>query len=499
MPDPRIINYLRQHQGKYPLDALKQALIKTGFTTREVEEGIRLVGGTGAGGPQTSPTPAEAQAAGGNPMSDPAIPTDVEAGAPADDGLIRYNPVFIYPNTLQMIRDAGDFFSRLDLKQGMGPAILHIALFSVISMALYTVLAFSGVQPLPGTRTSLIIGFVSAPVFSIILHFFGAAFYHVVCRILGGAASYSASFIALAAVWILFPINVLLGMVPFGWVPVFACSLYLSVQAAWGVHKIEKRKAWIAFGCLGGAAFACVLVLTLAAAFLMSKVQPLLMKTGVPLTSAPSSPEEMEEYARAQRQAHPENVPSGAPGLHYGAPGGQLGPGTSGGRLPPGVPRQIPADLAQDPQKAMLFAQKMMQDLRKNPQTSRQYDQAMSQMKGRNFGAMIQDIQSYARMKRPPKGTLALLDGPGRERLTEVWPNLSAPIRKAVVESVKRLPPEKRMETVEQIIQGNQDQQMNQLVNQGMQLLQTLQKQGFNPGDMADDAFMKGEPLERDE
>lgn len=56
MPDQRIIDYLTQNQGKYPVESLKQALVQNGFPQAEVEEAARmLAGGSPAPGAQPAP------------------------------------------------------------------------------------------------------------------------------------------------------------------------------------------------------------------------------------------------------------------------------------------------------------------------------------------------------------------------------------------------------------------------------------------------------------
>lgn len=63
MPDQRILDYLNQNLGKYPLEHLKQALVQNGFSIEEVEEAVAIVSGhasSAPGAPNIPPAPGSA-------------------------------------------------------------------------------------------------------------------------------------------------------------------------------------------------------------------------------------------------------------------------------------------------------------------------------------------------------------------------------------------------------------------------------------------------------
>ena len=55
MVDPRCVDYIRTNKDKYPMDALKAALLKAGASPADVEEAVRLAT---APPPAPEPTPA---------------------------------------------------------------------------------------------------------------------------------------------------------------------------------------------------------------------------------------------------------------------------------------------------------------------------------------------------------------------------------------------------------------------------------------------------------
>ena len=127
MADQKIIDYLRQNRDKYPIETLKEALIKNGFAPAAVDEGLQIVMGQAAHTPPIAP---------GAPET---------TGAPADEGqYVRYTPGNMIANALHMIKEPEDFFSRLDPAHPIGPAVLNVVLWSAISAALSAILSMLG-------------------------------------------------------------------------------------------------------------------------------------------------------------------------------------------------------------------------------------------------------------------------------------------------------------------------------------------------------------------
>lgn len=226
MSDPRIVEYLRQNMGKFPVDALKAALVKQGFSEADVEA-------------------AAAHASGGAPPP----PAPNISGQPAAE-YVAFGPKRIFINATAMFKDAPDFFSRLDPEAGYGPAISTIATWGAISGVLTLLLAF--VKPAPFGVLVSAAQVVVLPIMAIIMSWIAAGIFHVVCLVLGGKAGYKSSYQVITAMSALFPISTVLGAIPFGTVPIQLYGLFLSVSAAHAVHTVSKGKAWAVFGILTG-------------------------------------------------------------------------------------------------------------------------------------------------------------------------------------------------------------------------------------------------------
>ncbi|MDE2292416.1 MAG: YIP1 family protein, partial [Elusimicrobia bacterium] len=221
MADQRIVDYLSQNAGKYPLDALKAALVKQGFPEAEVEEAARQAAG--------APAPAEPP---------PAPPADA----------VSFSPKNMFANAAALAKGPEAFFERVDPEGGYGPAVATIALWGLLSGLLTFLLTFAHQTPFgPAVGAAEI---VLLPVLAVILSWLAAAIFHVVCLILGGKGTFKASYQLVAAMSALFPVSTLIGLVPFGVVPIQLVGLYLSVVGAARLHQVGRTKAWVAFGAL---------------------------------------------------------------------------------------------------------------------------------------------------------------------------------------------------------------------------------------------------------
>lgn len=225
MPDQRIVDYLRQNQGKYPVEALKAALVKQGFPEADVEEAARH-----AAGAEVPPAPA----------------TDFGTDAPADRVVFGVGRVLA--NGKAMFASPADFFSRLDPAARFGGPASAIAFWGFVSGVVTFLLAF--VVPPPFGLIAAGAQVVMLPVMAVVLSFIAAGLFHVICLILGGQGTYALSYQVIAAMSTLFPVSTLLGQVPYGVIPVQLVGLWLSVSAAHSAQKVGKGKAWAAFGLL---------------------------------------------------------------------------------------------------------------------------------------------------------------------------------------------------------------------------------------------------------
>ena len=374
MPDAKIIDYLRQHKDKYPAEALKQALINNGFAPADVDEALRAVEN------EIAPPPPQ-------PGTPPAGDT------PSGAGRIRYAPGQLFSNAVAMVKDPEGFFSRLDPQAGLGGGVLNVLLWALVAALVSFALAMAGLGgSTPGAKLVATIGVVFVPIVAVVLSFVGSLVFHVLCKIMGGSAAYSASYNALAGIIALAPVSAILHSVHplWGSLPVQLYGLYLSVHAASAVHAIPKKRAWIVFGLLT--------VLGLASQYFLNLANRRMQ--------ALTDPEKLQQTL--------------------------------------GLPGQPGASV--DPQQALQQAQQIMQGM-----------------------------ERYGAMDAPPQETLSLLDEKGRARLAEVWPKLSAPVRQSLVQGLPQVPAGDRLQSIDQTVEATAG--VNEMVNQGMQMLQQLQQQ----------------------
>ncbi|TBR25394.1 YIP1 family protein [bacterium] len=226
MPDSRIIDYLRLNQGKYPLEALKAALVKQGFPEADVEEAARQA----SGAPGVPPPPG------------PEFGTD----APADRVVFGFGAALA--NAKAMLSGPDAFFARLDPGAPFKGPVLAIAFWGLVSGVLTFLLSF--VRPSPFGVIAAALQIVLLPIMAVLLSWLGAGVFHVMCLLLGGTAPYAVSYQVIAAMAALFPVSTALSLAPYGVIPVQLVGLWLSVSAAQAAHGVGKTKAWVLFGLL---------------------------------------------------------------------------------------------------------------------------------------------------------------------------------------------------------------------------------------------------------
>lgn len=225
MPDSRIIDYLKQNQGKYPLEALKAALVKQGFPEADVEDAARQATDAADGVP-----PPPGAALGTEP--------------PADRVVFGFKTAVANGKT--MLSGPHEFFSRLDPASRFGGPVASIAFWGAVSGLVTFLLAF--VRPSPFGLIAAGLQVVLLPLMAVLLSFVAAGLFHVMCLILGGKGSYVVSYQVIAAMSALFPLSTALSLAPYGVIPVQLVGLWLSVSAAHAAHGVGKTKAWVLFG-----------------------------------------------------------------------------------------------------------------------------------------------------------------------------------------------------------------------------------------------------------
>lgn len=384
MSDPRIVEYLRLNMGKYPVDALKAALVKQGFSEADVEAAAAHAAGDSA------PPPAPS----------------IDGQTPAE--YVLFGPKRMVANASGLFKDPADFFSRLDPEAGYGPAISTIAAWGAVSGVLTLLISF--VKPSPFGIVASAVQIVVLPIMAILMSFIAAGIFHVVCLVLGGKGSYKMSYQVIAAMSALFPISTVLGAIPFGTVPIQLYGLFLSVTAAAAAHSVVKARAWIAFGILT------------AIGVLGSIFAHIGMK-------------QMEQGGLGMRPAIP------------------------------GQPQAMPPEAAQ-----------MLSQLggQMTPEAQEAMKQAME-----NPGAILQELTRYGNLETAPESTLALLDAEGQARLSKAWPQMSAPMRKSLIETLPSVPPAERNGFMDQMDAYTKD--LNTTLNESMKMIQQAMDQQQAP------------------
>ncbi|MFH2204308.1 MAG: Yip1 family protein [Elusimicrobiota bacterium] len=420
MPDQRIVDYLRQNMGSYPIESLKTALAGNGFPPEAIEEAVRAVMA------QNVPPP---------PAAAPIGP-----GREADvGGFIDFKPGKLIANAVFMAQQPTLFFSRINPNGGFGPPLVVIILWALISAPLSAFTVYAKTQSVPFTIAAATGGLFMLPIVAIIMSFIGAAIFHVLCKVLGGGVSYNGSFGAFAAMAALMPISSLLGLIPYaGAIIPQLCGLYLAVHAAAGLHRVDKKKAWLVFGALT----VFWLLLSISAAIAAQRLKSSLGNFQGQISTQQSS--------------------------SFGGPPAVIGT----------QQQQQPMN----PQQAIQAASAMMQALG-DEQANNDFQQAMHQAQTNPMG-VIQEMQRYQKMQHPPNETLLLLDSRTSSLLVKEWPKMSGPIRQSLVETLPNIPKADRAGTVKEMIEATRG--VNEMLGQSMEMLnqvmgQQQQQQGGNP------------------
>jgi len=412
MPDQRIVDYLRQNMGTYPIESLKAALTKNGFPPDAIEEAAAFVAGQ-----DVPPAPAAA----------PIGPS----GEADPGGFIDFKPGNLFANAVFMAKQPEQFFSRINPNGGLGPPLVAVILWALISAPLSAVAVYSKSQSVGVTIAAAVGGLFALPLVAVVMSFIGAGIFHVLCKILGGTAPFNGSFGAFAAMAALMPLSSLLGAVPFaGAVIPQLLGLYLAVHAAAGLHKAGKTKAWVLFGLLT----AFWLLLSISAGIAAKR-----LKSSLGSFQGQIQTQSGSGFGGRQTQTPPVN-----------------------------------------PQQAMQAASAMMQALG-DEQANNDFQQAMHQAQTNPMG-VIQTMQRYQNMKYPPKETLLLLDSRTSSQLVKEWPKMSGPIRQSLVESLPKMPPDERAGAVEEMIEANAGMgQVNEMLGQSMEMLNQVMGQQQQP------------------
>jgi len=148
-----------------------------------------------------------------------------------------------------MVNPAG-FFREMPKTGGLIDPLLFLVMTAVLDVLLIAAQSFfshgAGINGIGMLLGSLIIW----PLIAVILSFFVAGLFYVIWSFMGSSENYETSYRCLAYVQILFPVTVLLSIVPYLGLLGIAWWLYLMVIVSREVHKTEIKPALLVFGVI---------------------------------------------------------------------------------------------------------------------------------------------------------------------------------------------------------------------------------------------------------
>lgn len=158
----------------------------------------------------------------------------------------------IKKTAIDVITNPAGFFRNMPLAGGFVEPLIFIVAMGVISGLIQAVLAIVGL----GMQVSFLMALASiliVPIVVAVFGFIGAGIFFVVWKLLGSGQSYEAAYRCVAYAAAVTPITTLLGVIPYlGAMIGLLWMMFLMVTASQEVHKINSRKAWVAFGIIFG-------------------------------------------------------------------------------------------------------------------------------------------------------------------------------------------------------------------------------------------------------
>lgn len=172
-------------------------------------------------------------------------PTEGDAAAVAQG----YKFEDVIATAKSVLTDTARFYREMPTAGGFGAPIFFLAVMAVIMAVILSLLSFVGFG-MGGVGGIFFILF--APIGAIIGRFIGAGIMFLLWRLLGSELSFEGSYRCIAYASALYPVSVLLRIVPYlGTVLTVALAVYLLYQASVETHKIQQRKALIAMSIVG--------------------------------------------------------------------------------------------------------------------------------------------------------------------------------------------------------------------------------------------------------
>lgn len=285
MIDERYVEYIRANKDKYPMESLKQALVKAGLPPAAIEEAVSLASlpPAPARAPIVPPAPAPTAPStfGAAPVSAVSSPAAASSASQAFDAeSVKSHAQGIFSQAIQVLMNPAEFFRTMPKTGGWQDPLWFVVTMLLTGMVLRAglTLVFNP-SFLPGSIferiVGILVGLILFPIGAVIGFAIGAAIAHVIWMILGTKQPFETSCRCLAYMSAVFPIQMAVQTLPmFGmWlaIPVGLYGIYLFLPASTEAHGIERGKAVIVVSI-----FACIaLLLSISSALVAWKMRNL--------------------------------------------------------------------------------------------------------------------------------------------------------------------------------------------------------------------------------
>jgi hypothetical protein len=144
------------------------------------------------------------------------------------------------------------FYERMATTGGLAEPAIFAAVMGAVSGLIIAVLSLIGF----GAVGAMAAGFVAIfimPIVAVIGSFIGGAVMFVIWKLMGSERSFEASYRSVAHATALYPVNALIGLVPYlGTIVGLLWGFYLMYCATLKVHAISEGKARLVLGILAG-------------------------------------------------------------------------------------------------------------------------------------------------------------------------------------------------------------------------------------------------------
>ena len=156
----------------------------------------------------------------------------------------------ILDTVVKVITNPVGFFRGMSKEGGFQDPLIFAAALGVVARVLRAVLSIAGL----GVGTTFFLALASIVVVPILVAIFGfvwAAIMFAIWKTMGSQESYETAYRCVAYAGGIVPITTLLSFIPYlGSIVGIVWMLYLMVVASTEVHKIEQKKAVLAFGII---------------------------------------------------------------------------------------------------------------------------------------------------------------------------------------------------------------------------------------------------------